>query len=165
MESFPKGRNSRLTKNKQTNAPAGLASLGMGPSPPLSHCCRLILLPLPRPQLPLGFPQLPTAPLLHPRGPRPGQVSGQPPGGAAARGAGRAVGAAAPGRRVHRGRFGLGAREDAPGGTVGLPCRRCSGQALYPFSGGDDGVEAALSGGGGALGLGPETGRMLGDLQ
>lgn len=50
------------------------------------------------------------------------------------------------------------------------------GQLVYPAGGaldklcilsqgGDDGVEAALSGGGGALGLVPETGRMLGDLQ
>nr|XP_025716240.1 TATA box-binding protein-associated factor RNA polymerase I subunit C isoform X3 [Callorhinus ursinus] len=109
-ESFPKGRNSRLIKK---NASAGLASLGMGPSPPLRHRHRLILLPFPRPQLPLGFPQLPTAPVLHHRGPCPGQVSGQPPGGAAARGAGHAVGATAPGRCIHWGRFGLGAREDA----------------------------------------------------
>ncbi|XP_025716240.2 TATA box-binding protein-associated factor RNA polymerase I subunit C isoform X2 [Callorhinus ursinus] len=64
-------------------------------------------------RLPLGFPQLPTAPVLHHRGPCPGQVSGQPPGGAAARGAGHAVGATAPGRCIHWGRFGLGAREDA----------------------------------------------------
>ncbi|XP_032245822.1 TATA box-binding protein-associated factor RNA polymerase I subunit C isoform X4 [Phoca vitulina] len=63
-------------------------------------------------RLPLGLPQLPTAPVLHRRGPRPGQVSGQPPGGAAARGAGHAVGATAPGRRIHRGRSGLGARGD-----------------------------------------------------
>ncbi|XP_032245824.1 TATA box-binding protein-associated factor RNA polymerase I subunit C isoform X6 [Phoca vitulina] len=84
----------------------------MGPSPPLGHRHHLILLPFPRPQLPLGLPQLPTAPVLHRRGPRPGQVSGQPPGGAAARGAGHAVGATAPGRRIHRGRSGLGARGD-----------------------------------------------------
>ncbi|XP_047566385.1 TATA box-binding protein-associated factor RNA polymerase I subunit C isoform X4 [Lutra lutra] len=81
-------------------------------------------------RLPLGFPQLPTAPLLHPRGPCPGQVSGQPPRGAAARGAGRAVGAAAPGRRVHRGRFGLGAREDAPARGPGF-------QEVSLTSGGD----------------------------
>jgi len=102
-------------------------------------------------RLPLGLPQLPTAPVLHRRGPRPGQVSGQPPGGAAARGAGHAVGATAPGRRIHRGRSGLGARGDTAGGTVGLPCGRCSRHALYPFVGGRRGwrrlplVEEVLS--------------------
>uniref|UniRef100_A0A8I3RYZ5 TATA-box binding protein associated factor, RNA polymerase I subunit C n=1 Tax=Canis lupus familiaris TaxID=9615 RepID=A0A8I3RYZ5_CANLF len=41
------------------------------------------LFPLPH-VLSLGFPQLPTAPILHPWGPCPGQVSGQPSGRAAA---------------------------------------------------------------------------------
>ncbi|KAK2505478.1 hypothetical protein MC885_020328, partial [Smutsia gigantea] len=45
----------------------------------------------------LGLPQLPTTPVLHPRGPDPGHIRGEPPGRTAARGAGSAMGAAAPG--------------------------------------------------------------------
>ncbi|XP_039744715.1 TATA box-binding protein-associated factor RNA polymerase I subunit C isoform X4 [Pteropus medius] len=62
----------------------------------------------------LGIPQPPTAPVLHPWGPDPRQVSGEPPGRAAARGAGDAVGAAAPGRCFYRRCTGLASRKDAP---------------------------------------------------
>lgn len=110
-----------------------LAFLGMVPSFPPHHCHSLTLLPSSCPQVSLGLPQPPTAPVLHPRGPNPRQVSGAPPGGAAARGAGDAVGAAAPGRCFYWRRAGLAARKDAPGWAAGLPFRRCLGQAVYPL--------------------------------
>ena len=49
------------------------------------------------PQLSLGLPQPAPAPVFHPWGPDPEHVGGEPPGRAAARGAGPALGAAAPG--------------------------------------------------------------------
>lgn len=86
-----------------------------------------------RPQVSLGFPQPSAAPFLLPGGLSAGQVGGQRAGGAAARGAGPALGATPAGRGLHWGRLGLAPWQDAPSRTAGLPCWGCPGQPPYPL--------------------------------
>lgn len=78
-ELFPNGRRSKLIKKKMHLLVGSLLGWDLVLSPPQPD-----LLLFSHSQLSLGFPQLPTAPILHPWGPCPGQVSGQPSGRAAA---------------------------------------------------------------------------------
>uniref|UniRef100_A0A8C8Z1Q7 TATA box-binding protein-associated factor RNA polymerase I subunit C n=1 Tax=Prolemur simus TaxID=1328070 RepID=A0A8C8Z1Q7_PROSS len=111
-------------------------------------------------QVSLGLHHPPTAPVLRPRGPYPGQVGGEPLGRAAARGAGSTMGAVASGRGLHRGRVGLGAWQDAPRRAAGLSWWRHPGHAVYPSLLSRRSQRAP--GGGDAVGVAQGKGRSLG---